>query len=239
MRIIPNLLDSVPMRLYACGKLTDKAFEGSQMRMYIQPSWTDAAEDHEMWSGGNGQYRGDPSINLSTFDKNGRARMEAFSDAAVEALKEKRKTSIPLTDRILPQAKRVNLLTEQMRELEIEYKSGKMSITDYTLYRNILSVKRSRAEVLLRKAISVRPTTHEDDEYADEMAEDSVETAYTINDRYSTGAPVATSCGVSWIDALSSENSLKNILKKACAISRTLVRWHQKARNYINELKAV
>lgn len=209
------------------------------MRMYIQPSWTDAAEDHEMWSGGNGQYRGDPSINLSTFDKNGRARMEAFSDAAVEALKEKRKTSIPLTDRILPQAKRVNLLTEQMRELEIEYKSGKMSITDYTLYRNILSVKRSRAEALLKKAVSVRPTPHEDDEYADEMPEVEAETTYTINDQYSTSAPVATPCGVSWIDDLPRTNSFKKILQITCKVVVKLVQFSERAKAYYQTLKEV
>ena len=194
-------------------------------RMYIQPSFLNSCEEHGLWSGGNDQYRGDRSVDFRTFDKNGRARVEAFSDAALEANKEKRKTSIPLTDRILPQAKRVTLLTEQMRELEIEYKSGKMSITDYTLYRNILSVKRSRAEVLLKKATSVRPTTHEDDEYADEMSEDSVETAYTVNDQYSTSAPVATPCGVSWIDDLPRTNSFKKILQITCKVVRTGVRW--------------
>jgi hypothetical protein len=202
------------------------------MRMYIQPSWTDAAEDHEMWSGGNGQYRGDPSINLSTFDKNGRARMEAFSDAAVEALKEKRKTSIPLTDRILPQAKRVNLLTEQMRELEIEYKSGKMSITDYTLYRDILSVKRSRAEVLLNKAVNVRPTPHEDDEYADEMPE--VEAVL-----YANSCEVGCTDTGTWVDDLPASNSLKLPLQKTLQIVRTLVKWHQATKRYIKTLQEV
>ena len=208
-------------------------------RYFAIQTWVGSHENEPDYNGQQCGERNVRSVEIPTFDRHGRPNINAFSDAAIEARKEKRKTSLPLTDRILPQAKRVNLLTEQMRELEIEYKSGKMSITDYTLYRNILSVKRSRAEVLLKKAISVRPTTHEDDEYADEMAEDGVETAYTINDRYSTSAPVTPSCRVSWIDDLSPSNSFKKILQIACKVMKTAVHYKHKISSYLNTLKEV
>lgn len=209
-------------------------------RLYIQPSWIDSCSDHGEWSGGNDQYRGDKSIEAVPTYINGKPNVKAFSDEAIEARKEKRKTSIPLTDRILPQAKRVNLLTEQMRELEIEYKSGKMSIQDYTLYRNILSVKRSRAEVLLKKAISVRPTPHQDDEYTDEMPEVEAQTTHSSYDVDSTDTPTPPT---NWLDDFIAElpvtNSFRNPLKIALHMTRKAVEFSQKARNYINELKAV
>lgn len=114
-------------------------------RMYIQPSWIDAASDHDQWSGGNGQYRGDKSADLATFDKNGRARVEAFSDDAINARKESRKSSIPLKDRILPQAARVERLTQQMKDLVEEYKQGIHTPEEYTLLLDVLSVKRTKS----------------------------------------------------------------------------------------------
>jgi hypothetical protein len=203
------------------------------MRMYIQPSWTDAAEDHEMWSGGNGQYRGDPSINLSTFDKNGRARMEAFSDAAVEALKEKRKTSVPLRDRILPQGKRVSVLTDQLVELETDYKAGKMSIQEYTQLRAVLVTKRNRATVLYQKAVSVKEPTHEDDiDLYSELPQDEDEAVYVVNSRATSTVHTST-----WVDDLPASNSLKLPVQKALHVVRTLVRLSHKARSYWQELK--
>lgn len=128
-------------------------------RLYIQPSWIDAASDNTEWSGGNDQYRGDRSVDLSTFDKNGRARMEAFSDEAVEALKQKNKPKISIADKILPQQKRYVTLTNQMRELVSDYKAGLYTIEEYTLLLNVLTVKRNRCEELLHKARSVKPTS--------------------------------------------------------------------------------
>lgn len=127
------------------------------MRMYIQPSWTDAAQDHDLWSGGNGQYRGDRSVDLSTFDKNGRARMEAFSDDAVEALKCKNKPKISVADKILPQQKRVITLTNQMRELVSDYKAGLYTIEEYSLLLDVLTAKKERSEELLQKARCLKP----------------------------------------------------------------------------------
>ena len=125
-------------------------------RMYIQPSWIDAASDHNQWSGDNGQYRGDKSADIATFDKQGRARVGAFSDEAIEARKPKKKSSVSIQDRILPQQKRVTTLTNQMRELVQEYQKGNIDIDEYSMLLSVLAAKRSRAEILLAKAKSVR-----------------------------------------------------------------------------------
>lgn len=196
------------------------------MRQYLVGSWANA--DSYDYSGeqlmGN---RLGASRDASHFLKNGQANTAKYGDNTEASTK--RKTSIPLTDRILPQAKRVNLLTEQMRELEVEYKSGNMSIKDYTLYRDILSVKRSRAEVLLKKAISVRPNTPQNN---DESEEFGVE--------YATQNSVTEdTCGVAWIDELSAKNTFKKMLQNTCKASRTLVKWCQQAKAYYQTLKEV
>lgn len=125
-------------------------------RMYIQPSWIDAASDHTQWSGGNGQYRGDKSADIATFDKQGRARVGAFSDEAIEAHKTKKKPSIHIRDKILPQQRRVNTLTNQMRDLVSEYKAGNIDINEYSMLLSVISSKRDKAIKLLSKAKSVR-----------------------------------------------------------------------------------
>lgn len=125
-------------------------------RMYIQPSWIDAASDHNQWSGGNGQYRGDKSADTATFDKQGRARVGAFSDEAIEARKPKKKSSLTIQQKILPQASRVERLTEQMRELVSEYKAGNIDIDEYSMLLSVISAKRERSLQLLAKAKSVR-----------------------------------------------------------------------------------
>ncbi len=232
-------LTAVSMRLYTLGKSLGNRLEEITMRMYIQPSWTDAAEDHDMWSGGNGQYRGDPSINLSTFDSKGRARMEAFSDSAIESLK-KRKTSVPLADRILPQQRRVRLLTEQLYELEAEKKAG-MNVHTYSQLRDILICKRERAEVLLKRATSVKPI-RSDDEYPEESLSESIQTPYYGRDfTYTTDDKVQdnSDIGCQWIDDLSSENSLKKILQKGCKGWRKLVLLSQATKRYIKTLQEV
>lgn len=126
-------------------------------RLYIQPSFLNSCEDHGEWSGGNDQYRGDKSVDLSTFDKNGRARMEAFSDEAVEALKQKNKPKLSIADKILPQQRRVLTLTNQMRELVADYKANLYTIEEYSLLMDVLVAKKERAEELLQKARNMKP----------------------------------------------------------------------------------
>lgn len=204
-------------------------------RLYIQPSWIDSCSDHGEWSGGNDQYRGDKSIEVVPTYINGKPNVKAFSDEAIEARKEKRKTSVPLIDRVLPQQRRVRVLTEQLYELEAERKNG-LDIQTYSQLRDVLIVKRDRAEVLLQKALSVRPIRSE-------TGEDSVEYALSsdfspeANDGYASEE--YEEIGVVWIDELSSENSLKGVLKFSCKAIRKAVQFSQATRNYINELKAL
>ena len=97
---------------------------------------------------------------------NGGNRIGAFTDEAVECLKKKPKKIIPIADKILPQRKRVITLTQQMVDLVQEYKSGKMTIEEYTLLLSVVSARRTRAEILLAKAKSVRAPFEIEDEEA-------------------------------------------------------------------------
>lgn len=200
-------------------------------RLYVQPSWLNAAEDHNEWSGGNDQYRGDRSIDVSTFDKNGRARVEAFSDDAIASIKEKRKTSIPLRDRILPQMKRVNTLTDQLIELEQTYKSGQMSIEEYSMLRNVLCQKRDRATELYKLAINKGNARNQ-------SAVDSIESD-AENDDQASLTPQQEIVTNTFLDELSPHNSLKLILQKALQGYRVLVSFSQQAKAYIQTLKEV
>lgn len=198
-------------------------------RLYIQPSWINSAEDHNEWSGGNDQYRGDRSIDVSTFDKNGRARVEAFSDEAIASIREKRKTSTPLPDRILPQMKRVNTLTHQLIELEQAYKSGEMSIQEYSLLRDVLCQKRDRAEVLYKKAINTAKSRNE-------LVVDSVESDTQNNDQPLPAHREEIVTGT-FLDELSCDNFAKYPLQKALQLGRVVVRCLQQAKAYIQTLK--
>lgn len=196
-------------------------------RMYIQPSWIDAASEHSEWSGGNGQYRGDKSADIATFDRNGRARVEAFSDDAIETRKNARKTSVPLKSRILPQFARLEKLTAEIIELEQAYRKGEFTPEEYTLLRSVAFKKRDRAQVLLNKAISVRPNTPEN---IDESEEFGVE--------YATQNSVTEdTCGVAWVDELSSENCFKSFLKNTCKAFKLAVDYKHKTSSYLQTLK--
>lgn len=203
-------------------------------RLYIQPSFLNSCEEHGLWSGGNDQYRGDRSVDLATFDKNGRARVEAFSDAAIESLK--KKTSIPLKQRILPQSARVEKLRSEAIELEAAFKAGEFSAEEYTLLREVAFKKLRRAEELLKKAIT--PVQKEEETYEDEGVS-YTETFSTPSDNNGHGESYSSPVGVEFIDSLSDGNSFKKILQKGCVACRTLVRWHQASKRYIQTLKEV
>ena len=204
-------------------------------RLYIQPSWIDSCSDHGEWSGGNGQYRGDRSVEVVPTYINGKPNVKAFSDEAIEARKEKRKTSVPLIDRVLPQQRRVRVLTEQLYELEAERKAG-LDLTTYSQLRDVLIVKRDRAEVLLQKALSVRPIREESLEDSD-ISTPSSGFSPQPNDGYASER--YEEIGVVWIDELSNGNSFKKILQKGCKGVRMVVHLSHKARSYWQELKAV
>lgn len=208
-------------------------------RLYIQPSFLNSCEEHGLWSGGNDQYRGDRSVDLATFDKNGRARVEAFSDEAIDSLK-KRKTSIPITDLILPQKRRLVTLRGQMIELETIYRAGEMDISEYSLLRDIIVAKIQRQEVLYKRAASVKPKSAETDEdSAQVQAEYTPSSSFSPQPNDGYASEEYEEIGVVWIDELSSNNSFKKPLKIACTLIKTALHWSHKARSYWNELKAV
>ena len=199
-------------------------------RMYIQPSFIDSCADHLEWSGGNGQYRGDRSADIATFDRNGRARVEAFSDDAIETRKNARKTSVPLKSRILPQFARLERLTAEIIELEQAYRKGEFTPEEYTLLRSVAFKRRDRAQVLLNKAISV-PNTYEN---IDESEEFGVEYA-TQNSV--TEDTCGVSCGVAWVDELSSKNTFKKTLQNTCKAFKLAVHYKHKMGSYLQTLK--
>jgi hypothetical protein len=166
------------------------------------------------------------------YTQHGKANVDWFSDEQIALRAGANKPKVSIKDKILPQFKRLQTLQSQMVELETEYKTTDMSISEYSLLRDVIVAKIERQEVLLKKAVSVRPIRTEIEEFG-------VETTYNSCDVDYTHTEVATPCGVIWIDDLSSENSLKNILKKACVITKTLVRYKIKISNYLDELKNV
>jgi hypothetical protein len=200
-------------------------------RMYIVNHWNDAAAY-------SGEQIGDRLKDSTAlhFNRDGSANVELYSEETALA---KKKTSVPLIDRVLPQQRRVRVLTEQLYELEAERKNG-LDIQTYSQLRDVLIVKRDRAEVLLQKALSVRPIRSETDEdYAQNSVEYTPSSGFSAQDDDGHASEEYEEIGVVWIDELSETNSLKNILKKACVVCRTLVKWHQATRNYIKTLSEV
>jgi hypothetical protein len=204
--------------------------------MYIQPSFVDSCSDHGEWSGGNGQYRGDRSVEVVPTYINGRPNVRAFSDEAIEARRGRKPSSVPLRSRILPQSARVDKLRSEAIELESAFKAGEFSAEEYTLLRSVAFRKLHRAEELLKKAIAPVQKAEETDEDSLEYTPSSGFSSQP-NDGYASERYV--DCGVEFIDELSSNNSFRKPLKIACTVLKTAVRWSQKAKSYWNELKAV
>lgn len=154
-----------------------------------------------------------------------RANIQAYADSLETT---KRKTSVPLKSRILPQATRLEKLTAEIIELEEANRKGEFTPAEYTLLRSVAFKKRDRAQVLLNKAISTPHTP----ENIDESEEFGVE--------YATQNSVTeVACGVAWVDELSAENTFKKMLQNTCKASRTLVKLSQRAKAYYQELKEV
>ena len=192
-------------------------------RLYCIQSWNNASETSGEQIGNRlAQSRG------LHFNRDGSANVSLYA----EDQDNKRKTSIPLSDRILPQKKRLTTLSDQLIELETEYKTTDMSIQEYSTLRDILMVKINRAEVLYKKAVNVRPTQPQESIEEDELP---IELAYEINDSHLANSV----CGVGIIDDLSDENCLKVFLQKACKGYNLAVQFGHKAKSYWNELKEV
>lgn len=115
-------------------------------RQYVIQDWSSSAE----YSGeliGNRLSKSEGHH----FTKNGMANTDLYADEPKQ-----KKPSIHIRDKILPQQRRVNTLTEQMRELVQEYQKGNIDIDEYSVLLSIVAQKRNRAEILLAKAKSVR-----------------------------------------------------------------------------------
>lgn len=198
------------------------------MRQYLIGSWNNA--DSYDYSGeqlmGN---RLGASREVPHFTASGKANVAKYGDHT-----EKKSTVVSIKDKILPQAKRLTTLRQQMVELEQEYKTTDMSISEYSVLRDVLFAKAQRAEVLYHKAIAQKPV---------QMPEDEAETPYTINVNAQPNDGYASEeyeeIGVVWIDELSADNSLKSFLKFSCKVVRKAVQFSHKARAYWQELKEV
>lgn len=195
-------------------------------RMYIVNHWSDAAAY-------SGEQIGDRLKDSSAlhFNRDGSANVNLYSEETALA---KRKTSIPLSDRILPQAKRVRVLTEQLIELEAEYKQGLCSVENYSLLRDVLVSKRDRAQVLYLKASSVKPIRNEDeiDEFNGENDYESCAIDYTHATLQGTDKS-------SFVDQLPHTNIFRKPLEKACKGWKKVLIFQIKIHKYIEDLKNV
>lgn len=198
------------------------------MRNYIVASWSDA--DQYDYSGemlGGSRHKG--RSQRVHFNADGSACVASYSDPEP-------KSKISIADRILPQKRRLDKLNDEIRELEDAYRSGEISLKDYSLLRDVAFSKRDRQEVLYKRAASVKPKSSETDEDGLEYTPSSGFSP-SPNDGYASEEYV--DCGVEFIDSLSETNSLKNMLKKACIITRKVIHYKHKMSSYLQTLKEV
>lgn len=152
-----------------------------------------------------------------------RANIQAYADP-IEA--PKRKTSVPLKLRILPQAARLEKLTAEIIELEEANRKGEFTPTEYTLLRSVAFKKRDRAQVLLNKAISTPDTPENNDESEEFGVEYATQNSVT-------DLP----CGVAWVDELSAKNTFKKMLQNTCKALKLAVYYKHKTSSYLQTLK--
>jgi hypothetical protein len=198
------------------------------MRNYIEATWNDA--DQYNYSGEQIGNRGRKSGRVH-FNPDGSACVASYGDD------EPKVSKVSIKDRILPQFKRLQTLRTQMVDLEKEYKTTDMTCEEYSILRDVIVCKIERAEVLYKKAVSVRPIREETEEVSEKYAYSSCDVDYTDTEVAPTG------CGVGWIsdfiDDLPPSNSFKSFLKMSCKVVKTAVHYKHKISSYIDELKAV
>lgn len=207
-------------------------------RYFMIQSWVGSHENEPDY---NGQQCGERNVRsieaVPLYDQFGNANVSAFSDEAIAARNNVKKAStVSIKDRILPQLKRLQTLRTQMIDLEKEYKTTDMTCEEYSILRDVIVCKIERAEVLYKKAISVRPKSAETEEDSEEFA---YETFSTTSHNNGHGESYSSPVGVSFIYELSDQNSFKKILQKACVVCRTLVRLHNRTKAYVQTLKEV
>lgn len=159
---------------------------------------------------------------------NGQANLAKYADPVVVS----KVTKVPLKQRILPQAARVEKLRAEILELEAAYKSGEFSPEDYTLLREVAFKKYNRAQELLKRA--VKPAEKEEDE-----AVSYTETFSTSSDNNSHRESYSSPVGMGFIDEFSDENMFKSFLKSACLVARKIIHYKHKISSYLQTLKEV
>lgn len=153
-------------------------------RYFMIQSWVGSHENEPDY---NGQQCGERNVRSSEviplYDKHGNANIGAFSDEALEARKEKskKKPSVSIQDRILPQAAGVKKLTQQLKELVFEYQKGNIDIDEYSMLLSVICVKRDRAIKLLSKAKSVRAAFEIEEEEAVSLGKTNVKDEKSFN----------------------------------------------------------
>lgn len=197
-------------------------------RHYVIQDWSNSAT----WSG---EMIGDRLSKSKGhhFLKNGMANTEMYAGDEEEDFK--KKSRVPIKNRILPQAARLDKLQAEIVELEEAYRSGEFSLKDYTLLRDVAFAKKARAEILYMKAIAAKPTKTEEE--ADELPS---EMTYSSCDVDYSNTPTAPS---NWLDDLIAElperNCFKNFLRIACKVTRKAVEFSQATKQYIKTLSEV
>lgn len=191
------------------------------MRQYLIGSWSNADEYDYSGEQLMGNRLG-ASREVPHFLANGRANVAKYGDNTAKP------TKVPLKQRILPQASRVDKLRSEAIELEQAFKAGEFTAEEYTLLRDVQFKKLRRAEELLKKAITPVQKEEETGEYGVEIYPCSHDMAQ--DDDGCKDEPFA------W---LSSENSLKKILQRGCKAAQGVVHFSHKARAYWQELKEV
>lgn len=205
-------------------------------RYFAIQSWVSSHDNEPDYSGQQTGSRHVRSVEIPMFTQHGKANVDWFSDEQIALRSAANKPKPSIKDKILPQAKRLSVLRDQMLELETSYRSGEMNITDYTLYRDIIVAKIQRQEVLYKRAASIRPIRPET--YEDE-AISYTETFSATSHNNGHGESYSSPVGVGFIDELSEENSLKSVLKMSCKVVRKAVQLSQAARIYIKALSEV
>lgn len=196
-----------------------------EMRNYIVASWNNA--DSYEYSGemlGGSRHQG--RSQRVHFNPDGSACVASYGDDKPASNKPS------IQDRIIPQLRTLNKRTAEIIELEAEYKAGNIPIQDYTVLRSVAFQKRDRAIELYKKAINTAKSRNK-------LLEDSVESDSQNGDRCSRPAQQEEIVTGTFLDEISSENSLKLFAQRALQTGRVLVRCVQQAKAYIQTLKEV
>lgn len=208
-------------------------------RYFMIQSWVGSHENEPDY---NGQQCGERNVRSSEvipmYDQYGNANTSAFSDAAIaERTGGKKQSKVSLRDRILPQSKRLDTLTAQIKELENEYRQGKMDIEEYSMLRAVLFAKKEKAWILYCKAVGMPPVDTSENE--EETPKVNGQTVFHLDDVCVDNVTHNPINGGSFMASISDDNFFKAVAQKACKLRETALEYKHKVSKYINQLKAV